>query len=137
MRLDIEAAKAALTQPGVTCAVACGTLLLTSELSGVRPLLTWLDTQPEALKGAAVADRVIGKAAAWLMVKGGASQVYGRLVSQPAAQCLTDHGIPLIYDSLVPRIQNRDKTGLCPMETATLSAATADEAYAILKEKLG
>ena len=53
-----------------------------------------------------------------------------------ASGFLTDAGIEYEYGTLIPRIQNRKSDGLCPMESAVMDISDADEAYAVLREKL-
>ena len=61
---------------------------------GVRDLEHLLKHQPEVLKGALVADKVVGKAAAALMVVGGVAQVYAEVLSEKAVPFLQKAQIP-------------------------------------------
>lgn len=88
------------------------------------------------LTGTSCADKVVGKAAALLMQKAGVATLYAGIISEPATKVLTDAGIEYEYGTLVPRIQNRKGDGLCPMESAVMDISDADEAYAVLREKL-
>ena len=47
-----------------------GDTILRSEARGIAPLLGWIEADKLALRGAAIADKVVGKAAAMLMVYG-------------------------------------------------------------------
>ncbi len=67
-------------------------------------------------QGASVADKVIGKAAALLAVYGGIDFIYAELTTFKAIKICKKHGLTIEYDKAVPSIQNRDKTGDCPME---------------------
>ena len=82
---EVKKARKLLAEGGYTCvAVKNGSTCFSTE-RGVRPLLEWLE-QPEApLREAAVADKVIGKAAALLMVYAGVREVYAAVISEPAA----------------------------------------------------
>ena len=53
---------------------------------GVADLYRLLRQEPELLRGASVADKVIGKAAAALMIRGQVKEVHGDVVSSPAAE---------------------------------------------------
>lgn len=63
--------------------IANGDRIRTFTRRGVADLYDLLVQEPEFLHGAFVADKVIGKAAASLMVLGGVRQVYTRTI-QPA-----------------------------------------------------
>lgn len=101
--------------------------VFTSYEKGVKPLLKLLDSGI-SLKEYSVADKVIGKAAAFLYILLGVNEIYTDVISQPALNVLTKGNIKIEYLKLVQAIQNRDKTGFCPMETAVMHTNNADEA---------
>lgn len=101
-----------------------------------RGVKTLLSLQSE-LAGAFVADKVIGKAAAMLIVRGGAAEVYAQVISKPALEVFKNCGVLCLYGELVPNIINRNKTGICPMEQAVLGENDIAKAYDILLEKTG
>ena len=84
------------------------------------------------MQGAYVADKVVGKAAAYLYVLLGVRKVYAAVISRPALDVLERYNIGIVYDMLVPAIRNRTDTGFCPMETAVLDIDDANEAYRVL-----
>ena len=51
---------------------------------GIKDLYQILKEEPEVLLGATVADKVIGKGAAALMILGGVKEVYADVISRPA-----------------------------------------------------
>ncbi len=85
---------------------------------GVKPIMNVLRSDEEGLQDGVVADKVIGKAAALLLVLGGAKAVYGRVMSEGGKTVLEQHGIVCRYGSLVPYIENRTQTGMCPLEAS-------------------
>ncbi|MGM9869416.1 MAG: DUF1893 domain-containing protein [Sodaliphilus sp.] len=97
---------------------------------GVRDLEHLLKHQPELLKGAMVADKVVGKAAAALMVVGGVAQVYAEVLSQKAVPFLREAQIPFTYGTLVDAIQ--EGAGRCPLEAITAPAFTPNQAVELL-----
>ena len=103
---------------------------------GIKPLLDLLELEPRLLSRAFVVDKIIGKAAALLLLKGGAEGVYGQVMSAAALQCLTARGIPAGYGAQVDYISNRAGNGACPMETAVMDINDPETAYAKLKETL-
>ena len=86
---------------------------------------------PDCLRGASAADKVIGKAAALLFVYGGIRQVYAGVISTPALEVFQQYGVVCEYGTLVDRIQNRKGDGLCPMETRAMTLTLPEEAYEV------
>ncbi len=99
---------------------------------GIGPLLSCLQADSNSIRGCSVADRVIGKAAALLMVFGGVREVWTEILSVPAAEVFRRTGISFVAEQTVERIRDRDGTGLCPMEQLCLTVNNPAEAYWIL-----
>ncbi|MCQ2307879.1 MAG: DUF1893 domain-containing protein [Bacteroidales bacterium] len=110
--------------------------VFTSSDRGVKPLLHLLENEKDFLKGASVADKVIGKAAALLMVLGGIKEVHTNVISEPAAEIFEKHNITFFFDKKVERIINRKGDGLCPMETLCIDVEEPSEAFEKIKEWL-
>ena len=100
---------------------------------GVKDLLALVTVSPEILKGALIADKAVGKAAAACMVVGGVKCVYADVMSEPALTLLQQHGVEAGYGTLVDHIINRTGDGWCPMER--LSRDENDPAVIIEKVK--
>ena len=84
MNKDLEQAKALLeNNEEYTCAACRAGESFASEEHGVRPLMRWLNEGTD-LSGASAADRIVGKAAAFLYVLLGVRTVYAPLMSVPA-----------------------------------------------------
>lgn len=83
---------------------------------GVKDLFDIVENEPETLHGAIVIDRAVGKAAATLMILGGANEVHTLRISSAALRMLRANGIAVNYDEEVPVILNRTQSGSCPME---------------------
>lgn len=101
---------------------------------GVADLLHLLHNEPEQLLNAQLADKVIGKGAAALMVLGHVQQVYAHTISRPALTLLQQAGIDVSYGQCVDHIINRSGTGWCPIETLCLGAATASECLPLIEQ---
>ena len=107
---EVKKVRKLLAEGGYTCvAVKNGSTCFSTE-RGVRPLLEWLE-QPEAPL----------------------REVYAAVISEPAACVFRSHGIPYKAGGLVPRIVNRRKDGLCPMESRVMDIDSPEEAYHCLK----
>lgn len=103
---------------------------------GVADLYDLYQTEPAFMKGAAIADKVIGKGAAALMALGGFKAVYADIISTPAQALLREAGVETTFAKEVPHIINRDKTGWCPLETACMQLHTAEEMYPVIRDFL-
>ena len=110
--------------------------LHTSSEKGLLPLIKWLEADPDFLRGASVADKVVGRAAAMIMVYGGVSEVYASVVSDSALSLLKEAGIACTYSMTCIAVSNRRGDGICPMERAVAPVRDAKKAYEILKEKV-
>ena len=82
--MSLEKAKSILLSTASTIAVVSNGEVFTSQERGVKPLLHLLTEKKGFLKGASVADKVIGKAAALLMVLGEIKEVHTLIISEPA-----------------------------------------------------
>ncbi|MDE7157453.1 MAG: DUF1893 domain-containing protein, partial [Lachnospiraceae bacterium] len=102
---------------------------------GVKPLLDWLDSDKE-FRGFCAADKVVGKAAAFLYVLLGVETVYAPVMSRGAIDTLEQYDIQPLYDCSVDKIINRAKTGICPMEETVWDISSPEEALRAIKIKL-
>lgn len=100
-----------------SCVVENGGVTTAFSGRGVSDLYDMVKNRPEMLRGAAVADKVIGKAAAALLVLGGVGRVYADVISEPALELLSGAGVETCFGQTVPVIKNRAQTGWCPLET--------------------
>lgn len=100
---------------------------------GIRDLIWLLDNEPESLRGARLADKVVGKAAAALMARGGVTQVYAHVMSRQAIGLLEAAGIAYSYGQLVERIIIAQGDTRCPLEQIVAPAQTAEQAEHLLR----
>lgn len=91
---------------------------------GVSDLYAILQNTPDILKGAAVADKVVGKGAAAMMLLGGVRQLHADIISEPALKLFDTSSVIVTFDRKVPYIINRKGDGMCPVETLCMSADT-------------
>lgn len=135
MNNDLSKARALLDTGDYTCAVCRGDTAYTATERGVKPLLSWLDSGLDLTQFSA-ADRVVGRATAFLYCLLGVKEVYARVMSRPAAEVLAAHGIASETDQLVDGIINRRGTGPCPFEAAVMDIPDAEEALTAIRSKL-
>lgn len=92
---------------------------------GVADLMCLLTDEPATLRGALVADKVVGKAAASLMILGGVAELHTDVISRPALDLFSRYpGVRVSYDTVADYVVNRAGTGMCPLETRCLDIAT-------------
>lgn len=103
---------------------------------GIKPLMTRLRVNKSAFAGGVIADKIVGKAAAMMAVLGKAEAVHGEVMSESARQFLEGCGIEYTYGTLVPYIENRTKTGRCPMEETVLDIEDLTDAFEALERTI-
>ena len=131
----MEKARQILEEKGYTCVLRRGETLHTATERGVKPLVRWL-TLGTDLRGFSAADKVVGRATAYLYVLLGVKEVWAGVMSEAAAEVLRRHGITAAQGKLVPNIINRQGTGICPFEEAVLEIHSPEEALIAIREKM-
>ncbi len=101
---------------------------------GISDLYGLLTEHPDLLRGASVADKVVGKGAAALLILGGVRELFAGVISTSALGLLEDSGISLRFGRKVPYIINRKGDGLCPVETLCKDCATAAQCLPLIRE---
>lgn len=131
----LQHAKNILTEGNYTCVAYCAEQTLTSTSRGVAPLLGWLE-EGKDLSDFVVADKVVGKAAAFLHVLLGTNQLVAGTISRSALQVLQNSGVYVDCDKVVDAIINRAGDGYCPLEQAVWDETSPTKALQKIKEKL-
>lgn len=134
MNNDLNQARRTLLQGGFTCVLCRGEAIRTSSARGIAPLLTFLNDGQWS--GFSAADKVVGKATAFLYVLLGVRAVYAPVMSEAALRILTEHGIECVFETEVEAVFNRTRTGYCPMETAVREIEDPREALAAIRRTL-
>lgn len=107
-----------------TLVVCRGDAVRCFDRRGVADLWALLHDEPELLRGACVADKVVGRAAAALMITGGVRALHTRVVSRPALDLFARSTVEVHYDVVVEHIINRTQTDWCPLERRCADAQT-------------
>ncbi len=100
---------------------------------GIKDLLRILKSAPQILADSMIADKVVGKGAAALMILGEIKSVYAEVISKPALELLATASIHISYGTCVPSIINRTGTGICPVETLCKDCNTATECLPLIE----
>lgn len=132
---NINIARNILEATDCTCVFCKEETVLTDNRRGVRPLLDLLESKKD-LSGFAAADKVVGKAAAYLYCLLGIKTIHAGVISEPALAVLKEHSIIVTFGSLVPSIRNRTQDGPCPMEHAVWNIQDPQDALAAIYKTL-
>lgn len=103
---------------------------------GLKPIMVILREDKSGLEDGIIADKVIGKAAALMLVLSRAKAVHGVVMSQTAIKVLRENGIEYTYDTLVPFIENRSKSGACPLEKCVENINDSNIAFDAIEETI-
>lgn len=132
---NLENAKKTLLESNYTCVLCHEDCCHTSSLRGVKPLVQWYVSGADFSQFAA-ADKVIGRATAFLYQLMGIRTVYAHVISRPALAVFETHGVYVQYGQLVDNIINRKGDGLCPFEDAVLNIQQPRQAYDAILQKM-
>lgn len=113
-----------------------GVIVAAEKGPGVKPILFLHDNRAGDLKGAWVVDKVVGRAAAAIMVLGGAVRVHGLLMSEGAKAFLEKQGVKVSADQMVPQILNRKRDGLCPLEDSVKDLEAPDKMLPAIRARI-
>ena len=101
---------------------------------GIKPLL--IQIKKKGLKNAVAVDKVIGKAAALLMVYGKVKRVHTNIIAKDAIKIFEKYNVKYSYNEIVDLIQDMKKNGLCPMEQKVLNIDNPRKAYKIFIKRV-
>ena len=135
MHEDLILALNILNEGRYTCVLRRSDITLTDDRRGIRPLMELLESGQD-FRHFCAADRVVGKAAAFLYCLLGIRAIYARVISIPALEVLMRHGVDVYFDEQVSAIRNRTGDGFCPMETAVWNLNDPEKAPDAIREAL-
>ncbi|MBK5722793.1 DUF1893 domain-containing protein [Dysgonomonas sp. Marseille-P4677] len=122
-----------LHQGGYSCVIS-NKEIRTFTQRGIADLYQLLNNDTAFLAGASIADKVVGKAAAALMILGKVKELYTDIISEPALALLNESDIKVDFGKVVPFIENRDKTDWCPIEKMCYQEKTSETIFPLIKE---
>ena len=103
---------------------------------GVKPIISPMRDNRAFFRDKYVADTMVGKAAAMLLILSGARYVYGEMMSKSAVAVLEANGVALDYHQLVEYTKNRAGTGMCPLEQCVLEEKDPKAAWTKIENKI-
>jgi len=133
--IELDKAKEILLSEGYTCVLYKDGMLHTSTRRGVKPLVQWVE-QGLDVRDYSAADKVVGKATAFLYLLLGVRAVYTHVISKSALRILQERGVHVEYETLVENIINRSGDGICPFEVAVLEIEEVQLAYTTIRIKM-
>lgn len=95
----------------------------------IKDIKEILQNDKQALQGATIADKVIGKVASSILTVAGVKEIYADVMSRYAIPVLEENDVRYEYKNLVEYVQNNDKTGMCPMESKYREETDIDKIY--------
>jgi len=101
---------------------------------GIKPLVRLLNQKQLPLKYKIVFDKIIGRAAALLLVYAGVSEVHAVLGSRAATKVFLKYKVYFQFQKTVPRILNQEKCDICPFEKRAKNK-TPVQFYKMVKNK--
>lgn len=135
MTNDLYQAKNIMNSESLSCTLKKGEIIYKSTERGVKPLLKLLESGTDCT-GFSAADRVCGKATAFLYILLGVIEVYSPTVSRGAEDIFEKYGIAFYFDKLEDYILNRTKSSICPIEHSVLEINSPKDALVIIKNKI-
>lgn len=132
---DLDIAKNLLKRNNDTLVIVRnGEVLLETDSSGIQGLVAAIEKIGEELKGSAVADKLVGEAAAQLCAYSDVLEVFAVTLSKCGKGVLEKNHIRYEYENLVPHILNLNKTDLCPFEKIVTGSRSPEDAFRRLKK---
>ncbi|MFP4588797.1 MAG: DUF1893 domain-containing protein [Candidatus Acetothermia bacterium] len=110
-------------------------VIFSSEESGLTPLLTFLGSVNLDYTDFTAVDKVVGGAAARLMVFAGVGEVYTPLISEVAVELLKCRDVPFYSETQVEAIVNPSSTDGCPLEKLAREVEDDSEFYYLVKRR--
>ena len=131
---DLEIAKTQLHRKELTLAIVKnGEVLFETHSHRISGFLGAIEKLGDVLEGAAVADRVAGKAIALLCVYAKISDVYAEVLSEKAKAVFEENEIRHEWKALVKNVLDLNKSGVCPFEKAAADISDPKDAYRTFK----
>ena len=121
-----------LHQGNYSCVIYSGVIRTFSQ-KGIADLYSLLKNEPSFLEEAIVADKVIGKAAAALLIIGKVKSVYADIISCNALTLLQEAGVETDFGQIVTFIQNRNKTDWCPLEKICYEEKLVEKIWGLIE----
>lgn len=114
-----------------------GEVVFSSPSKGIRPHLEAIERLGrDALRGSVMADKIVGRAAALLMLYSVPAEVHAGVITMKARELLEAGGVVVRPGGEVTAIKERDGRIYCPFEAMVQGISDPEEAYPAIVAKL-
>ena len=114
-----------------------GEVVFSSPSKGIRPHLEVIERLGrEKLAGSVMADKIVGRAAALLMLYSVPAEVHASVITTTAKELLRAKGVNVCLDIEVPAIKEKDGRIYCPFEAMVQGISDPEEAYPAIVAKM-
>lgn len=113
-----------------------GSVIFQSKSKGIRPHLEAIEELGSRLRGTLMVDKIVGRAAALLILFSGATEVHAGVISRGGKELLAKGGVGLYYEEQTEHIKMVDGRIFCPFEAMVQGIDDPDEAYVAIVEKM-
>jgi hypothetical protein len=111
-------------------------LIFESNLGGIRPHLLAIKELGTDLEGTLIVDKILGRAAAFLVIYSKAAEAIAAVVSTPGKQVMEAFGVKFSYREEVPHIKMENGVIYCPFERMVQGIDEPTVAYRAIVEKM-
>ena len=123
---DLERARLRLKKKNLSLVIVKnGRIVFETESHGIKGFLEAIELLGKELAESSVADRVVGRAVAFLCVYFQISAVFAVMISVEGVRVLEDNDVFYRFEKCVPNILNQKRNGICPFEKLALTFATS------------
>jgi len=134
MQADLSLAKQRLSQKNLSLVIAKnGRVLFETESHGIIGLLKAIKQLQDNMACSSVADRIVGRAAALLLVYSSVVAVFGVTSSDGGIEILKNSHVFHEFERRVPCILDSKGVDVCPFERLVARFSHPKEAYKELK----
>lgn len=135
---DLRLAKCKLNESNLSLVIVKkGKIVFETGAHGIGGFLLAIERLGKKIVGSAVADRIVGRAAALLCAYSEVASVFAVTTSEDGIQILRENAVPYEYENVVSNILSYDRTDICPFEKLTADLKNPKEAYARLTQEIG
>jgi len=128
-----------LEESGMSLIIRKGeAVVFRSSAKGLQPHLEAIRSLGrEALRGTIMADKIVGRAAALLMLYSRPSEVHAGIITAGGRLLLEGGGVKVFYADEVEAVKVKDGRIYCPFEGMVQGISDPEEAYRAIEARMG
>ncbi len=131
---DLDLAKKTLGSKNVSIVIVKkGKILFESSMSGINPILQAIEKLKHKMSGSSVADKIVGRSAALLLVYSHVNEVFASVLSIEGRKVLEENGVKYEFSSIVQKILDKTGKNTCPFESFSYNITSPNQAYKLMK----